>query len=33
MEILDGAYPLLSGVESGSNPNVLFKDVDVVGTY
>jgi malate dehydrogenase len=29
MEIMDGAYPLLEKVTSGSDPKVLFKDIDV----
>jgi len=29
MEIEDGAYPLLEKVSSGSDPKVLFKDIDV----
>ena len=29
LEIEDGAYPLLNSVSSGSDPNVLFKDLDV----
>lgn len=29
MEIMDGAYPLLERVTSGSDPKVLFKDIDV----
>ncbi|EGR34785.1 malate dehydrogenase nad, putative [Ichthyophthirius multifiliis] len=30
LELQDGAYPLLVDVNSGSNPEVLFKDADVV---
>jgi malate dehydrogenase len=29
LEIEDGAYPLLSSVQAGSDPKVLFKDIDV----
>lgn len=29
LEIEDGAYPLLSSVQSGSDPKILFKDIDV----
>jgi malate dehydrogenase len=29
LEIEDGAYPLLNSVSSGSDPKVLFKDIDV----
>jgi malate dehydrogenase len=29
LEIEDGAYPLLNSVESGSDPKVLFRDIDV----
>ncbi len=29
LEIEDGAYPLLSSVQTGSDPKVLFKDIDV----
>ena len=31
MEILDGAYPLLHSVETGSDPNILFRNTDVIG--
>lgn len=30
MEILDGAYPLLNSVSSGSDPKLMFQDADVV---
>jgi hypothetical protein len=30
MEILDGAYPLLQSISSGSDPKEMFKDCDVV---
>jgi len=29
LEIEDGAYPLLNSVSSGSDPKILFKDIDV----
>lgn len=29
MEITDGAYPLVTKVTTGSDPLVLFKDLDV----
>jgi len=29
LEIVDGAYPLVNSVDTGSDPNVLFKDLDV----
>lgn len=29
MEITDGAYPLVTNVTTGSDPLVLFKDLDV----
>jgi len=29
LEIIDCAYPLVNSVETGSDPNVLFKDLDV----
>ena len=29
LEIVDGAYPLINSVDTGSDPNVLFKDLDV----
>lgn len=28
MELADGAFPLLAGIEPGDDPNVAFKDVD-----
>ena len=29
LEIVDGAYPLVAQVSSGSDPVLLFKDLDV----
>lgn len=30
LEVLDGAYPLLNHIETGSDPHILFKDADVI---